>query len=80
MTNAGTRTVALMAGIMLAGSAGCITGTHTFSSTTLPTTRYVGIDNIPAPIFDIPSASRNFGPPNELAADGSNGSVVRLCE
>ena len=45
----------MLAGGLLFSSVGCITGTNTFSSVSVPATQYCHND-MSAPVFDIPSA------------------------
>ncbi len=45
----------MVTGSFLVFAAGCITGTHTFSSIGIPTTRYCSMEDRAAPVFDIPS-------------------------
>jgi hypothetical protein len=73
------RPIMLMAGMISVLAAGCITGTNTFSSATVPATRYCSIDDAPAPVYDIPTAaklSRMMYVSNEDRANRDNVSLV----
>ncbi len=78
MTYFGTRSIIFVGGIMACFSAGCIRGTHTFSSTSVPTAQYVSIDNSRAPDFDILSASNDRKSHAEMRTESENGKIVRL--
>lgn len=78
MTHIGKRFIALLAGMMVTLTAGCITGPRTFSSTQVPATRYVGLKDRPVPVFDIPSASQNSDMSSAEDYDSPSGQVVSL--
>lgn len=73
-----TRSIIFVGGIMACFSAGCIRGTHTFSSALVPTTQYVSIGSSLAPDFDILSASNDRWSHAEMRTEGENGQIVRL--
>lgn len=73
-----TRTILFAGGIMACLGAGCIRGTHTFSSTSVPAAQYVSVDNSLAPDFDIHSASNNLGSHAGMRTEGANGHIVAL--
>ncbi len=69
--------IALLAGMMVTLTAGCIGGPRTFSSTQVPAARYVSLEDRPVPVFDIPSASQNSDI-SFAEDDCANGQVVSL--
>ena len=80
MTHIGRGFSALLAGMMVTLTAGCISGPRTFSSTQVPATRYVSVEDRPVPVFvfDIPSASQNSDMSFAEDDDCANGQVVSL--
>ena len=75
MINIHTRPGVLIAGMLSLFAVGCITGTNTFSNSTVPVTRYCGIDETPTPVFDIPAAERSRVPGD---VEGNDGSGVKV--
>ena len=78
MTHKGKRSIAFLAGMMATLTAGCITGPRTFSSTQVPTTKYVSFEERPVPVFDIPSASQNSDLQFAEDDDCATGQVISL--
>ena len=78
MTHTGNRSIALLAGFMVTLTAGCITGPRTFSSTRVPAAKYVGLEDRPVPVFDIPSASQTSDLLLTAENDCAKGQVVSL--
>ena len=73
-----TSVIAFLAVTMTVCTAGCIAGPHTFSSTNVPVTKFVSIQDRPEPMFDIPSVSKNsMAPPAEFSGC-ENGQVLSL--
>jgi hypothetical protein len=54
-------TMTMLAGCLIVSTAGCITGTNTFSRIGSPATQYCSIDERTAPVFDIPSTVESSG-------------------
>ena len=76
MINIHTRPGLLIAGMLSVFAVGCITGTNTFSSATVPDTRYCSIDDTRTPVFDIPAtAERSLMTSNIEGKDGSGDKV-----
>lgn len=78
MINMNTRPMMLIAGIMSMTTIGCVTGTNTFSSATVPATRYCSIDDSGAPVFDFPVTAERSPVKSDLDRDDELGGRVRL--
>lgn len=70
--------IGVLAGMMVTLTAGCISGPRTFSSTHVPGTKYVSLEDRTVPVFDIPSASQNSDMSFTEDNDCANGQVVSL--
>lgn len=78
MTHIRKGSIALLAGMMVTLTAGCISGPRTFSSTQVPATRYVSLEDRPVPVFDIPSASQSSDMSVVEDNDCAKGQIVSL--
>ena len=78
MINIHTRPGVLIAGMLSLFAVGCITGTNTFSSSTVPVTRYCGIDETPIPVFDIPATAEHSRVIGDVEASNGSGAKVSL--
>ncbi len=78
MTHIRKRSIALLAGMTVTLTAGCIGGPRTFSSTQIPATKYVSLEDRPVPAFDIPSSSQISDMSFAEDEDCANGQVVNL--
>jgi hypothetical protein len=70
-----TRPMMLIAGILAISTIGCVTGTNTFSSATVPATRYCSIDDTPARLFDCPATAERSPVTSNLDRDDASGKV-----
>ena len=78
MINIDTRPMLLIAGIMSMTTIGCVTGTNTFSSATVPATRYCSIDDAPAPLFDFPATAERSSVTSNPDRDDASGVPISL--
>ena len=72
------RCMALMAGMMSVFLSGCITGTNTFSNTAIPATRYCGIDDSLAPVFDVHLSAKDSSYLNDDGTFQADGKSISL--
>jgi|GEM_PF-1585502 len=78
MINIHTRTGMLIAGMLSLFATGCITGTNTFSSATVPVTRYCGIDETPTSVFHIPATAERSHVMSDIEGNDGSGNKVSL--
>ncbi len=73
-----TRSVMLIVGMMSISAIGCITGTNTFSSATVPATRYCSIDDTPVLETGIPAPSERSPAMSNVEGNDATGDRVSL--
>jgi len=78
MININTRPMMLIAGIMSMTTIGCVTGTNTFSSATVPATRYCSLDDTSALLFDFPATAERSPVTSNLEGNDASGETVSL--
>ena len=70
--------VMLIVGMMSISAIGCITGTNTFSSTTVPPTKYCSIDATSALVTGIPATAERSPLLSEVGRNDARGDQVSL--